>query len=188
MIHLGDVSSWAALEVGEMVPYASDRPRLVVVDVNTSAPAAIYIDIDHGSDNSYPQLLALVTGYETLKFAVGGSFALFHKSPDADVYIKTADGAKVVRENMAPETFTSLHERRSEDPAVTELRAIMLLNERKRDEQLQAQLKRMEERLGTGSGSVETPPASGNVSEDAPPPVVETPPAGAEGDGQQDGT
>lgn len=138
MITLNDVNKWVPLSAGEMIEYPSDRPRPVSLDVNTSGPAIIMIQL--GQEE--PRLLALVTGRETLKFAVPGPYAIMHRSPDEEVYILTADGSKVHREQIGDETFTQLHERRARNPELEYMMYTMERNFQRRMKAQEAQLER----------------------------------------------
>lgn len=111
MITMNDIVNWARLDVREEATFESTRARPVTLDVNTSGPVALYVRVV-GEDEE--RLLALVTGRETVKFVVPGTFTLFHTS-DEDVYILTADGTIQHRQDMGLEKFTLIHERRKLD-------------------------------------------------------------------------
>lgn len=161
MIVLNDIAKWVPLAGGEVIRFGGKRPRPIKLEMNTSEPAVIMIHID-GED--VPRLLARVTGRETLSFVVPGPFEIMHRSIDAEVYVLAADGAKVHRENMAVEAYTTLHERRARNP---ELEFIQWQMNKNMEKRLAMQAAEFERRLrnvdsgksiaGDGSEQAERP-------------------------------
>lgn len=111
--------------------------------------------------DSAPQLLALVKGRETLKFAVPGKYAIMHKSPDVDVMVLTADGSKIHREQMGDETFTTLHERAPRDPHLEQMMYTMEMNFQRRMKAQEEQIARTYEAALASAASNPVKDASG---------------------------
>lgn len=178
MINLNDIHQWQRLEDGELFAFPAVRPRPVKLEVNTSGKVALYIELQ----GKEPAFLALVEGRETVNFVVPGPFSIMHRSPEADVYFLTADGARVHRENMDKEAYTQLHERRAVNPEIEFMRYQMEANINKRLAMQQAQFERMLADARTESaGTVDSSqPESGDGSTS---PDTSVAPAGSEAGG-----
>lgn len=113
MITLNDIHHWEKMTVGDMYPFASDRPRPITLDFNTSGPVCIYILLEGEKE---ARLLALISGRETVKAAVPGAYKILHKSVDEEVYILTRDGMGQHRVAIDEESYTKLHEYVEADP------------------------------------------------------------------------
>lgn len=167
MLTLNDIQKWVPLEDGEVITFAGQRPRPIMLEVNTSEKAVLMIHLK-GEDT--PRLLALVEGRETLSFVVPGPFDLMHRTPGADVYVLAADGSKVHREGLDLDAYTTLHERRARNPEIEYMQYLMNQNIEKR---LAKQAETFERRLasvnrGTGSESGGSQPAERNADGGAP--------------------
>jgi hypothetical protein len=139
MQHLRDLTHWQALEVGEYIDFASERPRTIKMHVNTSEKVPLMIDI--GEEAGF-RLLALVEGLETLTFVVPGAFKIAHMSETAHVQLLTADGTTVHRVNVDAVAYTRLHERKPVNEEFEFMRYQMEANARKNMEMMAAQFER----------------------------------------------
>lgn len=167
MIVLNDIVNWVQLEDGELIKFANQRPRQVKLEVNTSEKTVLMIQLEQEEE---PRFLALVEGRETLHFVVPGAFELMHRTPGADVYLLTADGAKVHREGLGLDAYTTLHERRARNPELEYIQYMMNLNMEKR---LRLQAEAFERRLadvnrGTGTQEPDSVEAERDVDAGAP--------------------
>lgn len=138
MQRLFNVTKWRRLCEGQAVPFPSERPRVVRLEVNAPRAVGLYIlDVPSGE----MVFLARCEGRDTVEFHVGGAFSLV---ADGEVYLYTPQGETIHHVNEDPEIYTRITERRQRNPELDAIARAMNLNIERR---LAAQRDEFNERI-----------------------------------------
>lgn len=109
---INDIQKWELLTSEDKIEFPSDKPRPVRLELNVAGTALLYVLL---KGEAHPRFLAMVTGRDTVRVAVPGAYALMTKTLDVDVFVLTDDNAKLHRNPVDEETYTTFHEPRAID-------------------------------------------------------------------------
>lgn len=182
MQRIFNVDKWTVIEPGQVLEFPMERPRLVRVEVNSPDAANLYL-IDQAGEAFH---LARVCGRDTVEFVSPGAFSL--SAADGAISVYTVDGTSGHRTVEAPQSFTTIVERRRRNPELEAMMRMVNQNMEKRlaqtAEELRLQYVRREEEAARrrAAGAAVAAPASlpGDVGK-------EPASAGDVGDGQGSG-
>lgn len=122
MQRLFNVTKWRRLCEGQALPFSSERPRVVRLEVNAPRKVGLYIlDVPSGDT----VFLALVEGRDTVEFHVGGAFSLV---ADGEVYVYTPQGEVIHHVSDDPEIYTRIVERKAMNPEIAAIQRAMNIN------------------------------------------------------------
>lgn len=139
MQRIFNVDKWTSIEVGQVLEFPVERPRLVRLEVNAPDVALLYLLDASGT----AMFLARVCGRDTVEFISPGAFSLSVTDGACSVY--TVDGTVGHRTVEAPQSFTTIVERRKRNP---ELDAMMRMMNQNIERRLAQQADELAEQYG----------------------------------------
>lgn len=148
MQRMFNLSKWVRVNEGNVLHFGSERPRKVVVEVNSPALAVLSCVQGERAD-----FLAQVNGRDSLEFYVNGAFGLTVSG--SDVYIFTSDGDGTTIQPIDTESFTVLRDRRPRNPELEYMVAAMSENMNRR---MAAHMREMESAFQRRMGALEVQP------------------------------
>lgn len=161
MKRLFNIEKWSLIPSGKAMLFAGERPRKVVLEVNTTGRTELVL-----TRNGESTFLCTVDGRDTVEFYVPGSFAL--ASAGADCWVYTADGAGVTFTASDPESFAVVREFRERNWELELIAAKMAENMNRRLEQQASEFARViERRMGALEPKRQAESASGRDQEEA---------------------
>lgn len=140
MQRIFNVDKWVVIEPGKVLEYPNERPRLVRVEVNSADVANLYL-VDAGGEAFH---LARICGRDTVEFVSPGAFGL--TAADGALSVYTVDGTTGHRTVEAPESFTTIVERRRRSPEIDAMMRMMHSNMERRLSQTAQELQEQYER------------------------------------------
>jgi len=138
MQRMFNLAKWRTITEGEMIAFATERPRQVRLEVNS--PDRVRLFVQEGTNE--PAFLARVEGRDTIEFSADGPFELTVTGGDCAFY--TADGDDWSVAPVEDTTFTKIVERRMRNP---ELEYMMAMSHRNMEVRLEQQAIEMERRF-----------------------------------------
>lgn len=168
MKRMFNMSKWSLIPTGKAMLFAGERPRKVVLEVNTTGRTELVL-----TRNGESTFLCIVDGRETVEFYTPGSFAL--ASAGADCWVYTADGEGVTFTSSDAESFAVVREFRERNWELELIAAKMAENMNRRLEAQADELSRnFERRMASLQSKPETasaparPPEPSSGADDAP--------------------
>lgn len=189
MQNLGDVTGWVDMDNTQSLYFKGDRPREVVIHVNTPAETLFAVEpVVEGEDVPEQFFLARVVGYDTLKFIVpAGNFDLIRIDAGTHVArLRTADGSSQHRENIGLEKFTEIHERRQLSPEYQFILDQVQKNAMRNMNMMGSEIANLRKQVADQHyRTPSAPPVGAPVQEQAPVPATPpVPPVGTGSEGQ----
>lgn len=126
MQRIFNVTAWTVIEPGQVLEYPLERARLVRLEVNASEDANLFL-LDAGGEAYH---LARVRGRDTIEFVSPGPFSL--SAADGAISVYTVDGTSGHRTVEAPQSFTTIVERRRRSPEIDAMMRVMNSNMERR--------------------------------------------------------
>lgn len=129
MQRLYNLDKWSEIPAGKAFFFNIDRPRVFRAEVNSAGPVNLYM-IAKAREGQEPQFVARIDGRDTIECVVPGAFGLVVDG--GPLWLYTIDGDAWVHQEIAPEVFTRIHERRQRNPELEYMMAKMQANMEKR--------------------------------------------------------
>lgn len=126
MQRIFNVDQWTVIEPGQVLEYPLERPRLVRVEVNSTDAANLFLINQEGEAFH----LARVCGRDTVEFVSPGAFSL--SAADGAISVYSVDGTSGHRTVDAPQSFTTIVERRRRSPEIDAMMRMMNSNMERR--------------------------------------------------------
>lgn len=139
MQRIFNVDKWVVIEPGQVLEYPSERPRQVRVEVNSSDVGNLYLINAEGEAFH----LARICGRDTVEFISPGKFSL--SVADNPISVYTVDGTSGHVTVEAPQSFTTIVERRRRSP---EIEAMMRMMQNNVERRLAQQAEELAEQYG----------------------------------------
>lgn len=157
MQRIFNISKWTRIPSGSALEFKGDRPRKVVLELNT--PGTAIMSLIEGARSDF---LARVEGRDTVEFYVTGPFSV--TSSGSDCYVYTADGSGVEIRSLDSESFAVIRERRPRNPELEYIAAMMAENVNRRLAQQAEELRRDFARREVSSRALSSPSRDGGGS------------------------
>ena len=135
MQRLFNLSKWVRVNEGNVLHFTNNRPRKVVVELNS--PSRAVLSCVQGDRTDF---LCQVDGRDSVEFYVNGPFGLTVSG--SDVYIFTSDGDGTTIKPIDIESFTVLRDRRPRNPELEYMVAVMSENMNRRIGQQMREMER----------------------------------------------
>lgn len=178
MQRLFNIEKWTLIPEGKAVKLHGDRPRLINVEVN--APSPVKLLLVRGKDTRF---LALVCGRDTVSFVSDGSVGIAVQG--GECYVYTVDGEKWAYQDVDPESYTVVKERRERNYELELIAMKMAENMNRRMEQQAHEIaSTLERRFAAGAAQRTAPGVPAGPGEPA---VDGGPPGGSKPPGKRSG-
>lgn len=181
MQRIFNVDKWTFIEIGQVLEFPLERPRLVRLEVNAPDVALLYVLDAAGS----AKFLARVSGRDTVEFVSPGAFSLSVTDGACAVY--TVDGTVGHRTVEAPQSFTTIVERRKRNPELDAMMRMMNHNIERRLAQQAGELQAQFERRAKDAEARKAAIAASKSDASASAPVAEAGGDATDGDAPKAG-